>query len=66
MLAQVNSFVENSSRVDENALYIIWVGANDYLIREQTNPLVPVDNIRAAVATLNKVWRQRFSTGQFA
>lgn len=59
-LAQVNTFVANRPKVDENALYIIWAGSNDYLAGQKTNPLEPVSNLVTAVSTLNAAGAKKF------
>ena len=64
VLSQVQTFVAdslaNSDRLDEKALYIIWVGANDYLSGQQRDPSVPVANIRRAVSILNQAGAKNF------
>jgi phospholipase/lecithinase/hemolysin len=60
MLTQVNAFVASSPSVDEKALYVIWVGANDYLSGEQTQPLETVGNISEAVSTLSAAGAKNF------
>ena len=60
VLTQVNSFVASSPQLDENGLYVIWVGANDYLSGNQRDPSVPVSNIVRAVSTLGNAGATRF------
>ncbi|NJM97983.1 MAG: SGNH/GDSL hydrolase family protein [Phormidesmis sp. RL_2_1] len=59
-LAQVNSFLARSPIVDENALYVIWAGANDYLAGQQQNPFIPVNNIGSAVSSLSTAGAKNF------
>ncbi len=60
LLAQVNAFVASSAQIDEKALYIIWVGANDYLSGAQSQPSATVGNISTAVSTLNMAGAEHF------
>ena len=59
-LAQAKAFVASSSQADEQALYVIWVGANDYLSGQVRDPSQPVDNIRQAVLTLEQAGAKNF------
>jgi phospholipase/lecithinase/hemolysin len=49
---QVERFKASNVKADENALYILWAGANDYLAGKQINPGIPVNNITSAVESL--------------
>ena len=52
LLTQVGGYLTDvSGAADPNALYVIWAGGNDFLNGE-TNPLVPVSNVSAAVTAL--------------
>ncbi|MBD2388460.1 SGNH/GDSL hydrolase family protein [Cylindrospermum sp. FACHB-282] len=57
---QVQSFVADYPQADENALYVVWAGANDYLGAGVTNPLEPVNNLATTVATLASVGAKNF------
>ncbi|BAZ39482.1 GDSL family lipase [Calothrix sp. NIES-4101] len=57
---QVEEFKATNAKADENALYILWAGANDYLGGGQTNPGIPVDNIKNAVASLAELGAKNF------
>lgn len=51
---------QTQQNADPNALYIIWIGANDYLPTEGTfvpftDPTVPIDNISKAVNSLTAI-----------
>lgn len=54
MATQVDTFLNllNGRTANENGLYILWGGANDYLGGLTTNPQEPVNNLSAAIATL--------------
>jgi phospholipase/lecithinase/hemolysin len=49
---QLKNFKAQNTKADRRALYVIWVGANDYLGGGVTDPFVPVNNITSAVSTL--------------
>ncbi|MDZ4872598.1 MAG: Phosphatidylcholine-sterol acyltransferase [Chroococcidiopsis cubana SAG 39.79] len=49
---QLENFKARHPKADRRALYVIWVGANDYLGGGVTDPFVPVNNITSAVSTL--------------
>jgi phospholipase/lecithinase/hemolysin len=58
---QIQTFTASLKRkkADPNALYIIWVGAMDYLpfvndVPQQTDPSVPISNLTTAVKALAK------------
>ncbi|PAX45694.1 SGNH/GDSL hydrolase family protein [Brunnivagina elsteri] len=57
---QVEEFTATNPKVDEDALYILWAGANDYLGGGQTNPGIPVGNITNAVTSLAKLGAKNF------
>lgn len=52
---QINSFTTANPSADQNGLYIVWAGANDYLYGGVTNPSVPVTNLANAVTSLATV-----------
>ena len=60
VLAQAKAFVASSPQADERALYVIWVGANDYLSGQVRDPAKPVDNIRQAVLLLEQAGAKNF------
>jgi phospholipase/lecithinase/hemolysin len=61
MLTQVSNFLDTSnSSIDSNALYTIWVGANDYLFAEIEDPSIPVNNITTAVTNLTQAGAENF------
>lgn len=49
---QVASFTQTQPQLNSDALYVVWVGANDYL-QGQTNVSVPVENVMEAIASLS-------------
>ncbi|MBD1910813.1 MULTISPECIES: SGNH/GDSL hydrolase family protein [unclassified Leptolyngbya] len=49
---QVSTFTQAQQRLNPNALYVVWAGANDYL-QGQTNVSVPVENVMEAIASLS-------------
>lgn len=61
LLSQVDSFLETSNSVDSEALYTIWVGANDYLAGEFSDPTIPVENIATAVTQLGEAGAENFA-----
>jgi phospholipase/lecithinase/hemolysin len=52
VLKQVGSFVGNNQKVDPNALYAVWGGANDYLFAQNPNVNQTVSNLSNAVGAL--------------
>jgi MYXO-CTERM domain-containing protein len=64
---QVQSFLDNvSPQADEEALYVVWAGANDYLPVNPTefppaeSPEEPVANLSAAINTLFEAGARNF------
>ncbi len=51
---QINTFTTANPSADPNALYILWAGVNDYIIRV-TDATIPVSNLIEAVMTLATV-----------
>ncbi len=56
LLSQVQSFTQTvrnsqSGRLNSDALYVLWAGANDYL-QGTIDPAVPVENITQAITLL--------------
>lgn len=64
VLTQVNTFIADlaqaSQPADQDALYIVWAGANDYQIVPDANPEQSVQNITQAVETLYNVGARNF------
>lgn len=58
LLAQVQSFVQTTPQLSSSALYVLWAGANDYLLGAST-VAQPVANIQQAIATLSRQGAQR-------
>ncbi|MEI2580219.1 SGNH/GDSL hydrolase family protein [Scytonema sp. PRP1] len=58
---QINDFTAANKSADPNALYIVWVGTNDYLdyfFGNIPNPIEPVTNLSTAVTSLATVGAQ--------
>ncbi|MBV6627163.1 MAG: SGNH/GDSL hydrolase family protein [Rivularia sp. (in: Bacteria)] len=59
VLGQVNLFTQtlqaNNQKADQNALYTIWGGANDYLFAGVTNPNQTVSNLSNAISSLAQI-----------
>lgn len=51
LITQVESFTKTHPKAPENALYVLWMGANDYL-QGANNATAPVANIQRAIATI--------------
>jgi phospholipase/lecithinase/hemolysin len=49
---QIDGFKKSNPSADPKALYIVWVGANDYLGGGVTNPTIPIKNLLTAVNSL--------------
>ena len=58
-ITQTRTFVASTPTADPNALYLIWVGANDYL-SGQRNPSATIDNIRQSVSILSQAGAKNF------
>ncbi|MDZ7958699.1 MAG: SGNH/GDSL hydrolase family protein [Aulosira sp. DedQUE10] len=54
VLAQVNNYTQSQPKVNPNALYIIWAGANDYLFGS-SNTNSAIANLSTALDSLLKV-----------
>ncbi|WP_202925088.1 SGNH/GDSL hydrolase family protein [Myxacorys almedinensis] len=59
VLAQVQNFIETHPQGDPTALYVVWVGANDYLSGENNSKPV-VENITTAINLLAKTGAEKF------
>jgi len=51
VLAQVQTFVQNQPKIDPQALFVIWAGANDYLYSTET-PTNSIENIQRSLQSL--------------
>lgn len=58
---QLDAFITSlkGESADGEALYILWAGANDYLVNNVTNPTVPIANLMNAVNLLLTVGAQQ-------
>lgn len=54
LLAQVNSFTKANRKINPNALFIVWAGANDYLYGA-SNPTQSIENLSRAIESLSKL-----------
>ena len=52
LLAQVNSFTKAHPKVNANALYVLWAGANEYLYGA-SDPTQSIENLSKAVQSLS-------------
>jgi outer membrane lipase/esterase len=52
VLYQINTFIAPVPTVTANTLYFVTAGGNDFLINLETNPNVPVNNLKTAVSEL--------------
>lgn len=59
LLTQVDSFIKVHKQVDQNALYILWAGANDYL-NGISNPSLSIGNVSKAIESLSKAGAKKF------
>ncbi|GAP96715.1 SGNH/GDSL hydrolase family protein [Leptolyngbya sp. NIES-2104] len=50
VLAQVETFVQNQ-KIDPQALFVVWAGANDYLFTTET-PTTSIDNLNRSLQSL--------------
>ncbi len=57
---EIQGFVGTNSSVDNQALYIIWAGTNDFLSDGVTNPIQPVNNLLSAITSLASVGAKNF------
>ncbi|BAU10286.1 GDSL family lipase [Leptolyngbya sp. NIES-3755] len=51
VLAQVQTFVQNQPKINPQALFVIWAGANDYLYSTET-PTRSIENLRQSLQSL--------------
>ncbi len=52
LTTELDVFLQATPTVDPNRLFVVWAGANDYLLAGQTNPAVTVGNLATAVQRL--------------
>lgn len=52
LTTELDVFLQATPTVDPNRLYVVWAGANDYLLAGQTNPAITVGNLSTAVQRL--------------
>lgn len=58
---QIQSFVGANQQVDNQALYVMWAGANDYLRNNNvTDPTEPITNLLSAITSLASVGAKNF------
>lgn len=58
LLTQVQAFLQSHAQVNPTALYVLWIGANDYFQGER-NPVTTVEAITWAIAELGNLGAQR-------
>jgi phospholipase/lecithinase/hemolysin len=51
LVTQVQSFTQAHQRMNPDALYVLWAGANDYL-QGASSATIPVENVNCAIASL--------------
>ncbi len=59
LLAQVQSFTTTNKQVNQDGLYVVWAGANDYL-QGINNVAVPIGNVTNAIQSLINVGAKKF------
>lgn len=59
VLAQVEAFIQTRPKVDPQALFVIWAGANDYLFSTET-PNTSIDNLNRSLQSLLQFGAKRF------
>jgi phospholipase/lecithinase/hemolysin len=60
LTGQIDIFKTTNQTVDNQALYTIWAGANDYLNNKVQNPNEPITNLLNAVQSLASVGAKNF------
>jgi thermolabile hemolysin len=60
LLGQVDEFAASGAAAGADDLFVIWSGANDYLLGLESAPEQPVANIAAAVAELRGLGAENF------
>ncbi|MBW4528207.1 MAG: SGNH/GDSL hydrolase family protein [Phormidium tanganyikae FI6-MK23] len=51
VLAQVETFIQNQPKINPQALFVIWAGANDYLFSTET-PATSIENLNRSLQSL--------------
>lgn len=51
VLAQVETFIQNQPKIDPQALFVVWAGANDYLFSTET-PTSSIENLKQSLQSL--------------
>lgn len=54
LLTQVDSFTKADRKINPNALFIVWAGANDYLYGA-SNPTQSIENLLRAIESLSQL-----------
>lgn len=49
---EIGGYIAANPPINQNALYVVWAGANDYLGGGVTDPRVPVNNLATAINSL--------------
>ena len=57
---QIGTFAATTPVVDQNALYVVWAGANDYLGGGITNTKKPVNNLKDSIQSLYGLGARNF------
>ena len=52
LTTQLDRFFQTSPKISVDQLFVIWVGANDYLGGKQSNPTVTISNLSTALQRL--------------
>ena len=60
LLGQVSEFAASGAAVGSDDLFIVWSGANDYLLGLEGSPDAPIANIASAVDTLRGLGAENF------
>jgi thermolabile hemolysin len=51
VLAQIEAFLKNQPKLDPQALFVVWIGSNDYLFSTET-PTVSINNLNESLNRL--------------
>lgn len=60
LLGQTDEFAASGAAAGADDLFVIWSGANDYLLGVESDPTGPVANIAGAIAELRGLGAQNF------
>lgn len=58
LMVQLQSFLQSQAQINSSALYIFWIGANDYF-QGETNPVLPVEALTRAIAEVARLGGKR-------